>query len=45
MPARTPEPVKVQSLPPVGTPAPASAPALAAAARIPAAGQLVVALL
>jgi energy-coupling factor transport system substrate-specific component len=40
----TPEKVKVQSLPPVGTPVPTTPPALTAAAEVPAAGFLVAAL-
>jgi prenyltransferase beta subunit len=41
----TPEKIKVQSLPPVGTPVPATPPAVAAAAEVPAAGLLLAALM
>jgi squalene-hopene cyclase-like protein/prenyltransferase/squalene oxidase-like repeat protein len=44
-PTEAPKPVKVQSLPPVGTPDAPTPPALAAAARIPAAGIVVAALM
>jgi energy-coupling factor transport system substrate-specific component len=44
-PTPKPKKVKVQSLPPVGTPVPTTPPALAAVARVPAAGTLVTALI